>query len=105
VETVLATFRTESIETLGALVRGLKEGGGESAIRSAHSLKGMAATVCADELSRAAAALEALGRAGDWDAAKRQVEVLQHELDGCLASISPRAELENKQRSTAASNH
>jgi two-component system sensor histidine kinase/response regulator len=92
VEKLLSKFRAESIQTLESLIRGLKESNGELAIRSAHSLKGMAATVSADRVSRAAGELETLGRAGDWDAVKRQVEQLQNELDVCVNSLQPTTE-------------
>jgi two-component system sensor histidine kinase/response regulator len=78
VEKVLSKFRNESIQTLGALIEGLKVGDGELAVRSAHSLKGMAATVSANSVSRVAAELEA-----------------QSELDVCLASIPTRVESQN----------
>ena len=44
-------FRTNSVETLEGIVRGLKEKNPELTIRSAHTLKGMAGTILAEPLS------------------------------------------------------
>jgi signal transduction histidine kinase/DNA-binding response OmpR family regulator len=84
---VLEKFRTQSIQTLEGLVRGLKEKDAELTTRSAHSLKGMAGTVAAEALRQAAADAEAKSRAGDWDAVQRQLEQVRREVDCCLAFI------------------
>jgi signal transduction histidine kinase/DNA-binding response OmpR family regulator len=87
VEKVLEKFREQSVQTLEALLQGLRDGNGELATRSAHSLKGMAATVSAEPLRVAAAEAEAKARAGDWDAVQRQLSAVRAELDRCLSFI------------------
>ena len=84
---LLEKFRTQSVEVLDGLVRGLKDGDGELATRSAHTLKGMAATVSAEPLRAAAADAEERSRAGDWDAVQRQLDALRAEVDRCVAFI------------------
>ncbi|HEV8603749.1 MAG TPA: response regulator [Tepidisphaeraceae bacterium] len=86
-EKVLAKFRTQSVEILEALVLGLKEKNAELTIRSAHSLKGMAGTVSAEPLRKAAADAEEKSRSGDWSGVERQLEHVRRELDRCLAFI------------------
>ena len=86
-EKVLSKFRDQSAETLEAIVRGLKEKNGELTTRSAHSLKGMAATVSAEALREAAADAEAKACAGDWGAVQEQLDELRRQLDSCLAFI------------------
>jgi two-component system, sensor histidine kinase and response regulator len=86
-EKVLAKFREQSIQTLEALVHSLQQGNGELITRSAHSLKGMAATISAEPLRQAAADAEAKARAGNWEAVQTQLDELRNELDRCLAYI------------------
>ena len=86
-ESVLLKFRGQSVETLEAIVRGLKEKNGELTTRSAHSLKGMAATVSAEPLRQAAADAEAKARAGHWDAVQAQLEEIRRQVDACVAFI------------------
>lgn len=66
----------------------LKAKDGELITRSAHNLKGMAATVGAESLHQVAAAAEVRSRAGDWDAVERQVEQICAELDRCLGFVA-----------------
>ena len=89
-EKVLEKFRVQSTEVLESIARGLGERNGELATRSAHSLKGMAATISAESLRRNAAEAEARAHAQDWDALAVELEGLRKELDACLAFI-PRA--------------
>jgi Amt family ammonium transporter len=84
---VLEKFRIHSVETLEGLVRGFKEKDGELAIRSAHTLKGMAAMVSAEALRRSAAETEARSKAGDWDAVERQLQTIRGQLDSAIAFI------------------
>jgi signal transduction histidine kinase/DNA-binding response OmpR family regulator len=84
---LLDKFRTNSVETLEGIVRGLKEKDPELTIRSAHTLKGMAGTILADPLSQAAAEAEALSRASDWDGVERQLERVHRELRCCIEFI------------------
>jgi len=86
-EKVLSKFRTQSVETLQALVKALDQNDAEAATRGAHTLKGMAATVAAEPLRLAAAEAEAKARAGQWDAVREQLDSLRAELDSCLAYI------------------
>ena len=86
-EQVLSKFRTHSVETLDAIVRGLKDRNAELITRSAHTLKGMAATVSAESLRQAAADAEVRARAGDWDAVQAQLDELRRQLDSCLVFI------------------
>jgi signal transduction histidine kinase/CheY-like chemotaxis protein/HPt (histidine-containing phosphotransfer) domain-containing protein len=85
---VLAKFRTHSIETLESLIRGVSEKNGELSTRSAHSLKGMAATISAESLRQKAAVAEAKASAQDWDALNEQMDGLRKALDSCLVFIS-----------------
>jgi CheY-like chemotaxis protein/HPt (histidine-containing phosphotransfer) domain-containing protein len=84
---VLEKFRVQSTEVLESIARGLGEKNGELATRSAHSLKGMAATISAESLRRNAAEAEARAHAQDWDELAVQLEGLRKELDACLAFI------------------
>ena len=84
---MLEKFRANSIETLEGLVRGVKARDGELAMRSAHSLKGMAAMVSAEALRRSAAETEARSRAGAGDAVERHLESVRGELDAAFAFI------------------
>jgi len=86
-EKLLEKFRAQSVEILDALVRGLKEKNAELTIRSAHSLKGMAGTVAAEPLRRAAADAEGKSRGGDWEGVEAQLGQVRRELDRCLAFI------------------
>jgi CheY-like chemotaxis protein/HPt (histidine-containing phosphotransfer) domain-containing protein len=82
---ILAKFREQSVQILDTLVQGCQQRDGELATRSAHSLKGMAATVSAEPLRQAAARAEAVSRAGDWDAVEQHLNGLRRELEECLA--------------------
>ncbi|HVX85788.1 MAG TPA: response regulator [Phycisphaerae bacterium] len=84
---VLAKFRSTSVETLEKLVRAARERDAQATLLGAHSLKGMAATVAAEPLRRAAAEAEAQSRAGDWDAVARHVEEVRRELQRCIDAI------------------
>ncbi len=84
---VLSKFRIQSVETMDALVRGLKEKNAELTTRSAHTLKGMAATVSAEPLRAAAANAETKAHEGDWDGVQQQLDELRWQLDSCLAFI------------------
>ena len=86
-ERVLEKFRAQSTEVLESIARGLGEKNGELATRSAHSLKGMAATISAEALRRNAAEAEAKAHAQDWDALAAQLDGLRKELDACLSFI------------------
>jgi signal transduction histidine kinase/DNA-binding response OmpR family regulator len=87
VETVLAKFRTQSVDMLDALTKAIADRNSEQTTRNAHSLKGMSATMSAERLSQAAARAEQQSRAGDWDAVERQLNDVRQELDACLAFI------------------
>jgi len=86
-QSVLEMFRTESVKMLEELVRGLKEKNYELTTRSAHTLRGMAATVAAKQLSSLAAEAETRATTGDWDAVERQISALRRELDSCSGFI------------------
>jgi signal transduction histidine kinase/CheY-like chemotaxis protein/HPt (histidine-containing phosphotransfer) domain-containing protein len=86
-EKVLEKFRTQSAQTLEALVRALHEKDGEVVARSAHSLKGMAATVSAEPLRQAAADAEAKARAQDWEAVQSQLAELRRRVEECVACV------------------
>jgi signal transduction histidine kinase/CheY-like chemotaxis protein len=87
VQKVLAKFRSTSVEALEQLVRAARERDAQATVHGAHSLKGMAATVAAEPLRRAAADAEAQSRAGDWDAVARHVEEVRRELQRCIEAI------------------
>lgn len=95
---VLLKFRDQSIQTLQILTQASRSKDGQLATRSAHTLKGMAATVAAEPLQEAAAAAEQESHAGNWDTFEKQLQQLQEKLDCCLEFI-PNA-LENLQEST-----
>lgn len=84
---VLEMFRTESVKMLQELVRGLKEKNYELTTRSAHTLRGMAATVSAKQLSSLAAEAETRAMTGDWDAVEQQISALRREVDSCAIFI------------------
>jgi CheY-like chemotaxis protein len=86
-EKVLAKFRVQSVELLEALVKSAREKDGAVATRTAHTLKGMAATVAAEPLKNAAAVAETLSSAADWDGVESQIASLRKELEECLAYI------------------
>ncbi len=98
VEKVLTKFRAQSVETLELIVRGVKEKNGDLATRSAHTLKGMAATVSAEALRQAAADAESKSHCGDWDAVEQQLAKLRTEVDSCVAFIPELLKKELKQR-------
>ncbi len=89
-EKVLAKFRSQSVETLEGLLRAVKEKDSEASVRHAHSLKGMAATIAAEPLRRAASEAEEASRTGDWDGLAQQMDGIRKQLDECLGYI-PRA--------------
>jgi len=99
-EKVLAKFRTQSIETLEALARGLKARNAELTIRSAHSLKGMAGTVAAEPLRKAAADAEEKSRSGDWEGVEAQLDQVRRELERCLALI-PTVSIQGSEEKTS----
>jgi HPt (histidine-containing phosphotransfer) domain-containing protein len=84
---VLKKFRLQSTQVLQDLVQACNARDGELTMRTAHNLKGMAATVSAESLRQAAAVAEANALAGDWEALHGQLEALRGELDGCLDFI------------------
>jgi len=86
-EKVLQKFRSESVQTLDSLTRAVNERNGQLAARTAHSLKGMAATVAADSLRQAAADAEATAARDDWNALQSQLDHLRECVEQCLAII------------------
>jgi signal transduction histidine kinase/CheY-like chemotaxis protein/HPt (histidine-containing phosphotransfer) domain-containing protein len=86
-EKILEKFRVQSVELLESLVRSAREKDKEAATRSAHTLKGMAATVAAEPLKHAAALAESLSASRDWEGVESQLGRLKQELDECLAFI------------------
>ncbi|HEY7118296.1 MAG TPA: response regulator [Tepidisphaeraceae bacterium] len=99
-EKVLLKFRAQSVETLDAIVRGLKEKDDELTSRSVHTLKGMAATVSAEPLRQAAADAEAKALAGDWNGVEAHLDELRRQIHSCLAFI-PSAWTPSRDRSDA----
>jgi two-component system, sensor histidine kinase and response regulator len=57
----------------------LVKGNAETVRKEAHSIKGGAANICADALSKVASELEILGKAGSLDGAEKTLQRLEHE--------------------------
>jgi signal transduction histidine kinase/DNA-binding response OmpR family regulator/HPt (histidine-containing phosphotransfer) domain-containing protein len=102
-EKVLDKFRAQSLQMLEDLTRGLKDGNGELATRSAHTLKGMAGLIAADALERIAGDAEAHLRCGDFEQVEEQLEQLRSEIDRCNNYIPSLLSSESPEKSLCAS--
>jgi two-component system sensor histidine kinase/response regulator len=85
---VLGKFQEQAVETLTALLGALQARNAELTVRSAHSLKGMAATISAEALRQAAAVAEARARSFDWPAVEKQLDEIRAQIDECHDFIS-----------------
>lgn len=65
----------------------LEQGDGESVSRTAHSIKGAASMITANELQRVAALIEKTSREGELDQLGDAIVALQKELDTCISYI------------------
>jgi two-component system sensor histidine kinase/response regulator len=84
-ETLLRKFAEQQSGTSTALVAALTKGDMATAERTAHSLKGVAATLGADRLARAAAQAEAAIKRGKDP--RQEVETLTRSLEALLADL------------------
>jgi PAS domain S-box-containing protein len=87
VEKVLQTSQTQARALTERLAQHLADGAARPTAEAAHALKGTAGVLGAHVLRTLAAEIEALGRAGDLDSARRRIELLRQEVDRCLAYI------------------
>ncbi len=79
-EKLIAKLREQANTDVTAMVTALQNGDAPALAISAHRLKGAAANVSAECLRQVAADLEALGRAGNLNAARELVDSLKNEL-------------------------
>jgi len=82
---VAGRFLEDMPGQLAALAQALDAADGETARRAAHSVKGAAANVSAEQVRKVAAKLEELSRAGDFESANR----LLRELDASFEQARP----------------
>jgi HPt (histidine-containing phosphotransfer) domain-containing protein len=78
-------FLTDMPDQLAALARAIGVADGETAHREAHSVRGAAANVGAEQVREAAGRLEQSAGAGDLDAAARLFPALQV----CFEQVCP----------------
>ena len=67
---ILGLFREQAAASPALIESALAHQDGSALERTAHSLKGAAGNISADEVHEAAQRLEHAGRGGDWDAAR-----------------------------------
>jgi HPt (histidine-containing phosphotransfer) domain-containing protein len=84
---ILVRFRERAAADLTRMEAGLASGDAACIERVAHGLKGAAANVSATGLAELAAGLEALGRAGDLQAADHCLAELRGEFQRFLESV------------------
>jgi len=96
IEKLKEDFAKTQKNTFDNLVKAIDKNDKQTAIRLAHSLKGLAGLVCEDTLMEAARVVEA-GLAG-WGAKAEDLAVLEAELSRVLRSIRPREEVVAKAR-------
>jgi CheY-like chemotaxis protein/HPt (histidine-containing phosphotransfer) domain-containing protein len=85
---LLAKFDGQLRQDVDALEKRLAAGdGGEESVRLAHGLKGVAASMAADGVRRAAAEAEQRLRQGDVAGARQSVAVLKQEAQRCLDGL------------------
>ena len=81
---VLTKFEEQTQRDIAQLSKSIEADDSASVARTAHSLKGAAAIVAANQLSQVAAELERLGRAQQLDQLDEQLARLQAETRKCV---------------------
>jgi len=77
---ILGGFLNNVRKQIELIRTALADGNADTIRREAHSIKGGAANICADDLSRAASDLELLGKGGNLDGARPMLQRLEEEL-------------------------
>jgi len=85
---LLMKFRSNQADAPEQLARAIQEGDGELATRLAHTLKGVAGNVGAQELNSAAESLEMALKGGDGDTALALLPGVTHKLEQVTTSIA-----------------
>jgi len=93
---VIRQFVTDVPDALSSIDTAIQRGDGASLRDAAHSLKGAAAYLAADDLCVAAQALEGYGRASQVDAARRAWPAFEATVRSVVATL--RAELTTSPR-------
>lgn len=88
----LAIFRQDALTHAQALRRALDDGNGQEAVRSAHTIKGMALQVCAGRLAEIAQTLEQNCRQEAWQRASAALPLLEAEVAAVCKAIDRRRE-------------
>ena len=86
-ESLLTDFARMGGERVGQILRSLEECDATGVADTAHSLKGTAAIVAAEDIRAVAAQLEATGRSGDLKDAKQFADQLRVEMQSCVEFI------------------
>lgn len=83
-EKSLEAMERETGKQIDALTAALKSNDSLAVSRAAHSIKGMAATVCAETLTMISSEVEKISRSGDLARCKEKVAMLYIEVERCL---------------------
>ena len=91
---ILEKFAKRAVEDIVKLKEAVQQLDSDQVSRQAHSLKGAAANLCAEELRRLAAELEAIGRSGKLSPeAAGLVDLMESEIADCVAFVAGKDEL------------
>jgi len=83
-ESLLEEFAETGTERVGQIAQSMTEGDADAVTETAHSLKGAAAIIAAEDVRSLAAHLEASGRSGDLAEALQYVEQLREAMQRCV---------------------
>ncbi len=83
-EKSLEAMERETCKQINALKDAISREDPTAVSKAAHSIKGMAATVCAETLTLLSAEIEKIGRSGDMARCKEKVAMLYIEVERCL---------------------
>jgi ammonium transporter, Amt family len=87
VQLVLEKFRSTSASMLNTISQAIDAGDAAQMGRGAHSLKGAAANLSAEQVRSVAGRLEELGHQGELELAEQSLAELKQELARCIAYI------------------
>ena len=91
---ILEKFAKRAVEDIAKLKEAVQQLDADQVSRQAHSIKGAAANLCAEELRRLAAELETIGRSGKLTAeAATLTDQMESEMADCVAFVARKDEL------------